>query len=328
VHFLVLLILSQIFLNQTHAASEPTPYDYYLAALDYEEANQYDDAMETFQYIVGNCLTDSIAGEAYQRIIDIYIQSNETAKAVEAVEQLKDRMEHNPDIYEEAYGYGLAQLYNYYYTISEEAKAEMYAKRLQVELEATEWIDVLKVDQESYEPTIEDLQRKIEIIRTHNVHSENLLAPMFHLSILLVDAERYEEAKEILLELKNWPDTAVVSEKMPEVLFQLGIVYEAMGRYGEALDVYQEVAFEYPDQVESFVAFKKIIDFNIAGGRVEVVVSMVEREGSVDWFGAKYDLQRARELYYYALLKLRDYYLEVGDQERAEYFEKKIAELE
>lgn len=323
---LVLLILTQISLNQTPTASEPTPYDYYLTALDYEEANQYDDALKTFQYIIDNYPDDSIAGKAWRKIIEYNLRGGRIVDAINAAEEVKSKITEYPDIYKEAYGYGLAQIYDYY---AGEEEPNEYAK-VKESIGTTKYLEELLYEKAKLDTSVVDtaaLRDKTDKIRELNPHSKYLFDPMFLLSLLLIEAERYGEAKEILLELKNWPDTAVVSKKMPEVLFQLGIVYEAMGRYGEALDVYQVVASEYPEQPEGFNAFKKVIDFNIAGGRAKAIESIVgDRWG--DWFGAKYDLEKAKELYCYALMQLRDYYFEVGDQERAEYFEKKLAELE
>lgn len=273
---LALLILSQPPLNQTSVAPESTPYDCYLTALDYEEAGQYDDALETFHYIVDNYPTDSIAGEAWREIIDIYIQGYEVAKTVAAVEQLKDRMEQNPEIYKGAYGWGLAQLYNYYYAIGDEVEAEKYAKKMQSELGTMEYIEELerrKLESdttirvvnsiEDQREEIKEHKRRIETLEPQSTRRPSPYLPelLFKLSELLIQDKDYSDAAEVLLYLKHWPDQKAVKGMMPEISYKLAKVYlevemyeEALGEFRGLLDCHTDSDFykEHADEIYQY----------------------------------------------------------------------------
>jgi len=143
--------------------------------------------------------------------------------------------------------------------------------------------------------------------------------------------DEYEKSFRITPKIEDTTENIAYNEATDSLivrsLYWQAMCLESLGGYGDALVLYQHIADTYPGQPESVDAFKKIIYLNIAGGRAKAIESMIEERWGT-WFGARYDLESAKEFYCYALAQLRDYYLELGDQERAEYFENKLAGVE
>ncbi|MEA3312389.1 MAG: outer membrane protein assembly factor BamD, partial [candidate division WOR-3 bacterium] len=162
--------------------------------------------------------------------------------AVSATEEVKSKMTVNPRIYKPAYGYGLALLYNHYYTSGEEAAAEEYAKKLQSELGTTEYIEQLYYDQAMRDTSVAnigDLRGKIEMIRARNSRSTYLPDPLFLLSLLLIEDKSFDEAKDVLVELKTWPDISATRDRMPDISYQLARVHFQTEKYADAVTEFE-----------------------------------------------------------------------------------------
>jgi tetratricopeptide (TPR) repeat protein len=203
----------------------------------YENLQGYADALVTYRKIADNYDDRLRAGDAWQKIIWFYLQAKQVDNAVAATEELKRKKTLNPRIYKDAYGYALAQLYDYYWVMNDEATAQKYAERLISETGNTDRIEELFYDQclrLTEVSDIPELREKIERIREYNSRSIYLVEPLFNLSILLLQEENYEEAKDVLVELNTWPQASATEDMMPEIGYQLGQVYYFMDNYKDA----------------------------------------------------------------------------------------------
>lgn len=202
-----------------------------------EALGGYGDALDIYQHIADAYSDRGKAGDAWQKIIEFNLRGGRVEVAVSATEEVKSKMTVNPRIYKPAYGYGLALLYNHYYTSGDEVAAEEYAKKLQSELGTTEYIEQLYYDQAMRDTSIAnigDLRGKIEMIRARNPRSTYLPDPLFLLSLLLVEDESFDEAKDVLVELKNWSDISATGDRMPDISYQLGRVHFQTENYQDA----------------------------------------------------------------------------------------------
>lgn len=199
----------------------------YWQAMCLELTSAYGDALVLYQHIADTYPGQSESVNAFKKIIDCNIAGGR-AKAIESM--IGERwgtwfgVRYDLESAKELYCYALARLYEYHLDIGDEVKAEKYAKKLQA-IVPTEWIDVYRQGHDSYKPTIEDLKRKIELIGKNDAYNKATQLALFDLSILLIEAERFDEATETLMKLKAWPDTAAVSKRMPEISYQLARIY-------------------------------------------------------------------------------------------------------
>ncbi len=203
-----------------------------------EQLQAYGDALAVYEHIADSFPQRPSAGDASQKMIEFYIRAKQVDKAVAKTEEVKSKMTRNRAIYRDAYGYGLASLFDYYQGIGDETTAEVYAKRLTSELGTTEPIEQLYFRQAMRDTTtadIADLREKIEKIRARNPRSQYLPDPLFLLSYLLVQQKTYDEAKNVLVELNNWPNSEATKDKMPEITFQLATVYYMQNSYQDAI---------------------------------------------------------------------------------------------
>lgn len=204
----------------------------------FEQLDFYGDALQVYQHIADSFPQRNTAGEASRKIIEFFIRAKQVDKAVAKTEEIKGKMTRNRPVYKDAYGYGLASLFDYYQGIGDEATAEVYAKRLTSELGTTEPIEVLYYRQAMRDTSvadIADLREKIEKIRARNPRSAYLPDPLFLLSVLLFEQKTYDEAKNVLVELKNWPDDNATKDRMPEITVQLARVYISSESYQDAI---------------------------------------------------------------------------------------------
>jgi tetratricopeptide (TPR) repeat protein len=211
----------------------------YWRGVCYERLNAYGDALEIYTRIVDDYRTRPKAGEAARKTIEILLMAGEVDRGAAKVEEVKSLMTQHRRVYRDAYGYGLAAMFDYYANvIGDETTAEDYAKRLTSELGTSEPIEELYYRQAMRDTSvglIGDLRDKIQKIRVLNPRSQFLPEPMYNLSYLLFTNEEYDEAKEVLVELKNWPDANATRDMMPDISYQLSRVYFEMDGYADAV---------------------------------------------------------------------------------------------
>ncbi|MBN2379469.1 tetratricopeptide repeat protein [candidate division WOR-3 bacterium] len=203
-----------------------------------ERLKWWGDALAIYRELTDSYSERPAAGIAWQKIVDFYLQAREADKAVAATEDLKSLKAKNPRIYKEPYTFALALMYDYMLNIAnDEVRAEEYAKTLISETGSTEKIEMLYYSKsmEFTEPSdIEDLRETIERLRDYNDRSPYLVEPNYNLGLLLMQEERYGEAKEVLVSLQNWPDANATRDMMPEIRFQLGRAYYENGNFADA----------------------------------------------------------------------------------------------
>ena len=211
-------------------------------AICMEALGGYGDALDIYQHIADAYPDREKAGDAWRKIIEFNLRADRVEVAVSATEEVKSRMTVNPRVYKETYGYGLALLYNYYYISGDEGAAEEYAKKLQSELGTTEYIEQLYYDQAMRDTSVAnigDLRVKIEMIRARNPRSTYLPDPLFLLSLLLIEERSFDEAKDVLVELKNWSDISATRDRMPDISYQLGRVHFQTDNYTDAVTEFE-----------------------------------------------------------------------------------------
>lgn len=214
----------------------------YWRGLCLEALGGYGDALQIYQHIADDYPDRVRAGDAWHKIIEFNLRGGRVDAAVSATEAVKSKMSVNPRIYKPAYGYGLALLYNHYYSSGDEGAAEEYAKKLQSELGTTEYIEQLYYDQAMRDTSVAnigDLRGKIEMIRTRNPRSTYLPDPLFLLSLLLIEDKSFDEAKDVLVELKNWSDISATRDRMPDISYQLGRVHFQTDNYTDAVTEFE-----------------------------------------------------------------------------------------
>jgi len=212
-------------------------------AICMEALGGYGDALDIYQHIADDYPDRKKAGDAWRKIIEFNLRGDRVDVAVSATEEVKSKMTVNPSIYKETYGYGLASLFDYYQRTGDEATAEVYAKKLVSELGTTEPIEGLYYRQAMEKDTsvanIGDLRGKIEMIRARNPRSTYLPDPLFLLSLLLIEDKSFDEAKDVLVELKNWPDISATRDRMPDISYQLGMVHFRTDNYTDAVTEFE-----------------------------------------------------------------------------------------
>lgn len=210
----------------------------YWRATCLEALGGYGDALDLYQHIADAYPDREKAGDAWRKIIEFNLRGGRVDDAVSATEEVKSRMTVNPRVYKETYGYGLASLFDHYQRAGDEATAEVYAKKLVSELGTTEPIEGLYYRQAMEDTSVAnigDLRVRIEMIRARNPRSTYLPDPLFLLSLLLIEDESFDEAKEVLVELKNWPDISATRDRMPDISYQLARVHFQTEKYEDAI---------------------------------------------------------------------------------------------
>ncbi|NLI97359.1 tetratricopeptide repeat protein [bacterium] len=207
----------------------------------FEQLNFFGDALLVYEHIADTYPQRRTAGDACQKMIEFYMRAKQVDNAEKRVEVVGGRMKTNRSIYRDAYGFGLASLFDYYLSIGDEKTAEVYAKRLTKELGTTE--KNVTTPHPIYNPTvydIPDLRKKIRKISERNPQSQYLPDPLFLLSYLLMESKNYDEAKDILMKLKSWPVPDAVKDRMPEISVQLGRCYYNLEQYAQAITEFEE----------------------------------------------------------------------------------------
>lgn len=212
------------------------------------------ESISAYLEIIQNYPDSSIAADAYKKIIDIYIymEEGEVDSVIAIVDRIKALKETSPLIYKESYSYGLVSLFDYYQRRGEEGKAEECAKILTSEFGTVEEspprpepIEYLKAMRDTTVDDIPDLKYHIANLRRDNPGSLWLADALFLLSYIHTKDKSYDEALGVLSELKNWSDSAVVKERMSEIIFRLGIVYLMQLRYQDAITSFEDWISNY-----------------------------------------------------------------------------------
>ncbi|MBD3285040.1 tetratricopeptide repeat protein [candidate division WOR-3 bacterium] len=203
-----------------------------------ERNKWYGDALAVYRKVTDNYPERPAAGNAWQKIVDFYLQAKEVDKAMAATDDLKSLKAKNPRIYKEPYTFALALMFDYMANVArDEAKAEEYAKTLISETGSTEKIEMLYASQAmdlTDVADIDELREVIERLRDYNDRSQYLVEPMYNLGLLLMQDKRFDEAKEVLVSLQNWPDANATRDMMPDIRFQLARAYYEGGSYQDA----------------------------------------------------------------------------------------------
>jgi TolA-binding protein len=194
-------------------------------------------AFGLYQHIARRYPKSDRAGDASSKIVEYYINTSQIDEADKAVRRIQYKMTENPRVYRRAYGYSLALLYQYYESVDDTINSVKYVKKLQSELGNTEYIEQLYYEQAMCDTSVVNighLRGTIEKIRARMPSSSYLPDPLFLLSLLLIEGENFSEAKDILMELKNWPDATATRDRMPEISYQLARIYFTLENYEES----------------------------------------------------------------------------------------------
>lgn len=202
-----------------------------------ENAGYFGNALEIYKHIADAYPDRPKAGDSYQKIIEFFMRAREIANAENAVEEVKRKMTVNPRIYRNPYGYGLASLFDYYQGSGNEDMAETYAKRLTSELGTTEAIEqlyYLQALRDTSTSQIGHLREMIAKIEARNNRSKFLPELLYNLSYLLIQDKNYDEAQEVLVKFRNWPDANATKDFMADAIFMLGRVFVETNKFSDA----------------------------------------------------------------------------------------------
>lgn len=208
----------------------------------FEQLNFFGDALLVYEHIADTYPQRRTAGDACQKMIEFYMRAKQVDNAEKRVEVVGGRMKTNRSIYRDAYGFGLASLFDYYLSIGDKWTADTYERRLTKELGTTEYVEQIYYSRAMRDTTtadIEDIKDNINKITERNPRSQYLPDPFFLLSVLLFEQRNYEEAKEILLKLESWPKP-FIRDRMPEISVQLGRCYYNLEQYAQAITEFEE----------------------------------------------------------------------------------------
>ncbi len=207
-------------------------------ALCLENLQAYGDALVLYEKLMNEYPDRERAGDAAEKVVEFYVRANKIKEAEARLEELKAKKATYPKIYKDSYGRALALLYGYYRGIGDDVKAKEFAQRIRSELRTTRYLEEIFYEEGLKDTTIaqiDHLKGVINDLRGINENSEFLPQLMFNLSYLLMEAKKYDEAKNILVQLRTWPRIDIVQPLMPEVLFQLGRVFYELKAYDDAI---------------------------------------------------------------------------------------------
>lgn len=231
-----------------------------------ENAGYFGNALEVFKLIADNYPDRPKAGEASQKVIEFYIRAGEVGQATDATEEAGRKMARNRSIYQVPYGYGLAALFDYHQSTGNEALAEDYASRLVSELGTTEPIEqfyFLQALDDTSVAQIGELRGYIEKIRVRNPRSQYLPELLYKLSWLLIQDENFDEAQDVLVQFRNWPDVNATRDFMPDAIFMLARVYVATDRFADAVTQLESWIFRFEAGDDSRPDLAPIVNFNL-----------------------------------------------------------------
>ncbi|MBD3285215.1 hypothetical protein GF359_02335 [candidate division WOR-3 bacterium] len=203
-----------------------------------EELIWWYDALTIWYHVKDNYPLRPAAGQAWVRLVDFYLQAKEVDKAISATDDLKSLKGKHPLIYQEAYSYALALMLLYMHEVARESGDEEYRKLILSLQEVSEYVERIYYDRAmEYTDTaeIDSVHRYIELIREFNYTSKHLPRPMTLLGLILVEAERYEEADSVFQELKDFPDAASTLNLLPIVVLQQACIQYRQGKYAGAV---------------------------------------------------------------------------------------------
>ncbi|MBN2378191.1 tetratricopeptide repeat protein [candidate division WOR-3 bacterium] len=296
-------------------------------------------------------------GKSYYQIEHYYKGATELEAGLPVLEESEDQR------IRELYVEALKLLYEYYLNISQnEEKAEYYAKKIISETGSTDAIEMLYYSREVESTELdgdEELRKAIESQKPKNPDpSPYLVEPNYNLALLLMEADRYQEAIDVLNTLKNWPDTAAVKEYMSGIRFNLGKAFLMNGDYEAAfveldvwssfhaqadsvrlnqaqemmsqamdsisastgaMDIYRKIVEAYPERPAAGIAYQKIVELYLDNDKLDSAEALCKE---LKERKAK-NPRIYKEPYTFALALLYDYYLNVvGDTVKAEEYAK------
>lgn len=203
-----------------------------------EKLKAWGDALAMYEKLINEYPDRPRAGDASSKIVEFYILANKIKDAEARLEDIKARKATFPSVYRDSYGHALAVIYSYYRGIGDDAKAKEYAQRIRSELRTTRYLEEIYYTEGLKDTSItqiEHLKGVIDDLRGINENSEYLPQLMFNLSYLYMEDKQYEEAKNILIQLRTWPRMDIVKPIMAEILFQLGRAFYELKSYDDAI---------------------------------------------------------------------------------------------
>lgn len=196
------------------------PY-YYLLGQCYEEQEKWPEALNAYSYPFEYHPEHPISGKAGKKIIFIYLMAGEVDRAGAKVEETKSLMTKYPEIYKNAYGYGLTMILLYYAVIDDESMDWVI-----------DWVIYETYSEGKINLTVSSIPFLQDVIADLNKYQFQLSAvPQLSLILadLLMQDGKYDEAKEALLVIKNWEDAKFVAPVMTKVDRMIAECEEKMG---------------------------------------------------------------------------------------------------
>ncbi|MBD3285469.1 hypothetical protein GF359_03465 [candidate division WOR-3 bacterium] len=204
----------------------------------------YGNTLDIFIHITEAYPEREAAADAYFKIVYYYLLAWEIEKAEHATTGLAERAQNYPEIYQASYLSALEQMYFFYlWRPGDFEKAEKYAEEYYKESGDCEKLEELYYTQaiELRDTSdIDDLKGMIAGIKKYNPKSNYLIEPMTNLAYLQSLKKRWEEARQIALDLLNWHDPRAVQDLTSEMSYLLGRACFETGDIAESLRVLEK----------------------------------------------------------------------------------------